>query len=182
MKEFQFNYTIFLIQDDHSIDWTPETDTFFMHPKKTYSALHILSHAVRTKNSTKFDEKHKLHDFSISEQVDPMVNFQDECDKIKNGADGQKRSCSHPQACPLQTEQQKMQKYKNCDFLPITNHGPIVNIPITFDKEKVEKHTQTFDKPHKTDCSIHLTPKQASYSNFKKLRHFKKSHRWSSSH
>ena len=92
-----------------------------------------LPHAVKIEKFTKFDEKHKIHDFSISAQVDPMVNFQDEKDKVKIGTEGQKRSRSHPQACPLQTGPQKKQKYKKCNFSPITKNGPMVNILITFD-------------------------------------------------
>ena len=41
----------------------------------------------------------------------------------------------------------------------------MVNIPITFDKEKMKLHTQTFDKPHGNGCPIDLRPKQASYSD-----------------
>ena len=94
-----------------------------------------------------------------------MVNFQDENDQVKIGAEGQKRFRSHPQACPLKTGQQKKQKYKKCNFSPITKNGHMVNIPITFDKEKMKLHTQTFDKPHKNGCPIDLRPKQALYSN-----------------
>ena len=94
-----------------------------------------------------------------------MVNFQDENDQVEIGAEGQKRFRSHPQACPLQTGQQKKQKYKKCNFSPITKNGPMVNIPITFDKEKLKLHTQTFDKPHENGCPIDLRPKQASYSD-----------------
>ena len=83
---------------------------------------------------------------------------------VKIGAECQKWSHSHPQASPSQTEQQKRQKYKN-NFSSVTKNGPMVNIPITFDKEKVEIHTQTFDNPYENSCPVDLRPKQASYSN-----------------
>ena len=114
-----------------SIEHLKRTLSFFVHSKKTDSE-HSKSfpHAVKTENSTKFDEIHNIHDFGIPAQVDPMVNFQDENDKVKIGAKGQKRSHSHPQACPLQTGLQKKQKYKKCKFSPITKNGPMVNIPM----------------------------------------------------
>ena len=79
-----------------------------MHSKKTDPEHSTsLPHAVKTENSINFDEKHKIPLFCTSAQVDPMVNFQDENDNIKIGAESQKPSHSHPQACPLQTGQQK---------------------------------------------------------------------------
>ena len=169
--ELHLNKDFLLLKDDHSIktlglNWTPQTDILFSCIRKKTDSEHstALPHAVKTENSTKFDEKHRIHDFSILAQVDPMVNFQAENDKVKIGTEGQKWSRSHPQACPLQTGQQKKQKYKKCNFSPITKNGPMVNIPITFHKEKVKLHTQTFDKPHENGCPIDLPPKQASYS------------------
>ena len=121
--ELHENKDFLLLKVDHSIKtlglfWTPQTDTFFFRAFKKIDSEHstALPHAVKTENSTKFDEKHKIHDFSISAQVYPMVNFQDENDKVKIGAEVQKRSRSHPQACPLQTGQQKKQKYTKMLF------------------------------------------------------------------
>ena len=118
-----------LLKDDHSIktlgfNWTPQTDTFFFRTienKTIQSTPHpspCQCSAVKTENSTKFDIKQKIHDFGISAQLDLMVKFQDENDKVKIGAEGQKWSHSRPQACPLPTGLQNKQKYKKI----FTNH------------------------------------------------------------
>ena len=89
---------------------------FFVHSKTDSEHSKSFPHALKKENSTKFDEIHNIHDFGIPAQVDPMVNFQDENDKVKIGAKGQNGPIRTPRLVPCKLDYRKSKNTKNVNF------------------------------------------------------------------